>query len=126
MIGKRPQLLTWNPADELGVAFRHKIRQADERIRRETNVGIEKYEERISRVPGENVAGVLFAAPVGRQRRCCFKPHARIAAHKTADNLCSGVGGAIIQDDHFKFDTGVGQDRLKCRVNIPLLIACGD
>ena len=49
MIGERSELLARDAADQVRSTLLHKIRKADKRVRRETNICIEKHEKRIAR-----------------------------------------------------------------------------
>ena len=90
------------------------------------HVGVEKTEKRISRRSGQDMAGVLFAAPARRQRRRGQQANAPITAGDLGDNSPRGVLGVVVQHYHLDGHAFARQGSLDRRPDGLLLVAGRD
>ena len=94
------------PADIAGQRVRRMVR-----IGSKPHVRVHENQQRVAGTLGEDMAGVLLAAPVGRKRRGEFETDVRIARGELGDNRGGAVRGMVVDHDDFKIDIAIGENR---------------
>src|SRR5436190_1726095 len=77
----------------------------------------------MTRQPGQDVAGVLLAAPAFRQRRSRLQPDAGVSAGDLPDDVGGAVLGVVVEDDDLDLDPVAGQGCLDGGADGAFLIA---
>ena len=105
------------PLTSAAPLFLDELRKPRERVApRDAHVGIHENEERMTRKPGQLMAGKILSAPAGGQRIQRFRagpadPSVAIVAH----DLSGAIRRVVVEHDHFKIDPLASQNRTQAR-----------
>ena len=76
--------------------------------------------------PGQDVAGVLFAAPARRQRRRALQPQPPVAPRQFQNDFRGAIRRMVVEYDDFEVETTIGQRRLQRGADVVFLVSRGN